>query len=425
MDNRKLVLIVSLGGLICLSAFFSASETSFTSLNRIKLKNLALGGNWRAKLALKLFDAYDKLLSTVLIGNNIVNIASSALATLLFVELFGPGGVSLAALVMTLLILVFGEISPKTLAKESPEFTALRFAPLLRFFIVLFSPLNYLSAAWKKIIVRIFPASGNRAITEDELLTFVGEVRQEGGINRQEEEMIRQAIEFDDLTAARICTPRMEIAAVCEHESAAVIDSKFAETGFSRLPVFRGSVDNIIGIILLKDFHHWEINEGKAVASVLKPAIFVTKTIKISRLLKTLQQKRAHMAVVVDEFGVTFGIVTVEDIVEELVGEIWDEHDEVMEPITEVSAGVYRVMGNTSLSLVFEFIRAADGVEQEPLPDISVGSWALENIGALPKPGDEFTSLGLQVTVAKVRRHRVLEAVVRASGRLAVGIGTE
>ncbi len=435
MNYHTLILVVSLGGLLGFSAFFSACETAFSSLSRIKLKNLAAKKNRRAKLALKLLDSYDKLLSTVLIGNNIVNIASSALATLLCVEFFGHGGVSLAAFVMTILVLLFGEISPKTLAKESPERTALRSAPLLSFFIVIFTPLNYLTAAWKKIIVKLFPVKGERVITEDELLTFVEEARLDGGINRQEEEMIRQAIEFDDLTAAQICTPRMDIEAVSETDSAAVIDAKFAQTGFSRLPVFQGSIDNITGLILLKDFHHKVINGGKPLVSVLKPVVFVTKTIKISRLLRTLQRRQSHLAVVVDEFGGTLGIVTFEDIMEELVGEIWDEHDEVVEAIREVAGG-FRVLGNLSLPDMFDFIHAAragqdnagehaagsgdeapdeDSAEEDKpaIPNVSVGSWALEKLGALPKTGDEFVSMGLRVTVWKVRRHRVLEAFVK------------
>jgi CBS domain containing-hemolysin-like protein len=426
MDTHTLALIISLVCLLCLSAFFSACETAFSTLNRIRLKNLAARNNKRARLALKLLNIYDKLLSSVLVGNNLVNILSSALATMLFVGFFGPKGVSVATAVMTTLVLVFGEISPKTLAKESPENFAMRMAPLMYFFILLFTPLNFLASAWKKIIVRIFPARGNRTVTEDELLSFVEEVRQEGGINRQEEQMIRQAIEFDDLSAGEICTPRMDIAAVCESDAVEQINAKFAQTGFSRLPVFQGSIDNITGLILLKDFYHDVINNGKAPSSIFKPVVYVPQKIKISRLLKTMQQKRSHLAVVLDEFGGTLGIVTMEDIVEELVGEIWDEHDEVVESIVKNDDGSYRVTGNLSLPDLFAFFRAeeesgaavapdaASGVADEPeIPKVSIGSWVLENIGTLPKTGDEFSGLGLHVKVSKVSRHRVLEAIVR------------
>ncbi|MDR1587908.1 MAG: hemolysin family protein [Treponema sp.] len=421
MDNHTFTLIVSLVILLCFSAFFSASEMAFSSLNRIRLKNLAARNNKRARLALKLLESYDKLLSSVLIGNNIVNIASSALATVLFVEAFGSKGVSIATLVMTVLVLVFGEISPKTLAKESPEFTALGFAPLMRFFMFFFTPLSFLAACWKKLIVRIFPVRGNRSVTEDELLTFVEEVRQEGGINKQEEEMIRQVIEFDDLTAAEIFTPRIDIAAVSETDSAESIDLKFAQTGFSRLPVYRDNIDNITGVILLKDFHHEVINRGKPPASVLKPVVFVTRTIKISKLLRMLQRKRAHMAVLVDEFGGTLGIVTIEDIVEELVGEIWDEHDEVVEPVRKTEDGAFIVLGSANLRDMFDAIKPAlpaaasgpeSGFPRGAIPNITAGSWALEKLGGLPRPGDVFESYGLTVRVSKVLRHRIMELTV-------------
>ena len=426
-DSYYLVLVISLLVLLCFSAFFSASEMAFSSLNRIKLKNLA-AKNRRARLALKLLDAYDRLLSTVLIGNNIVNIVSSALATVLFVSAFGAKGVSFATLLMTVLVLLFGEISPKTLAKESPELTALRAAPLLRFFVVVFSPLNYLAGAWKKIIVRLFPVRGDRSVTEDELLTFVGEVRQEGGINKQEEEMIRQAIEFDERTAAEIVTPRIDVAAVSETDPVEEIDRKFAETGFSRLPVYRDSIDTITGVILLKDFHHQVMKGGKAAADIVKPVVMVTKTIKIARLLRTLQQKQAHMAVLVDEFGGTLGIVTIEDILEELVGEIWDEHDEVVEPVRQNPGGGFTVTGSASLQSALAFIAAntgdaeggADQAEPEiaanggagPVANTTVGNWVMENLGAPPRCGEQFVWHDLRITVSRVQRHRVMEVTV-------------
>ncbi|MDR1319105.1 MAG: CBS domain-containing protein, partial [Treponema sp.] len=266
---------------------------------------------------------------------------------------------------------------------------------------------------------------------EDELLTFVEEVRQEGGINKQEEEMIRQVIEFDDLTAAEIFTPRVDLAAVSEDDTAESIDLKFAETGFSRLPVYRDNIDNITGVILLKDFHHGVINQGKPPAAVLKPVVFVTRTIKISRLLRVLQQKRAHMAILVDEFGGTLGIVTIEDIVEELVGEIWDEHDEVVEPVRKAEDGSFVVLGSANLRDMLDTVKAAGrgskaaGALRGPGPGNTVGSWALENLGGLPRPGDVFESQGLTVRVSRVLRHRVMEVIVTGAGPAAEIIGED
>jgi CBS domain containing-hemolysin-like protein len=407
---------LALGALLFCSAFFSASETAFSSLNRIKLKNLAGKGHKRAALALKLAENYDKLLSTVLIGNNIVNITASALGTALFVGFFGGFGVTIATVVITTAVLLFGEISPKTMAKEAPERFAVFSAPILYFFVGLFGPLNRVFTLWKGFIVKLFRVKTDRSVTEAELLTFVEEVRQEGGINAQEEDMIRRTIEFDDLTAQEILTPRVDLAAVDISEDPERIERKFYETGFSRLPVYRENMDNIAGVLLQKDFHYGVLKQGKPVAEVMKPAVFVAKSIKISRLLKTLQEKQSHIAVLVDEYGGTVGIVTIEDILEELVGEIWDEHDHVVEAITPLpqEPGAYRVLGNTALQDVLDLYAIAndDGTNAT-----TVGSWVVETLGEVPREGDSFSFRDLTITVAKALRHRVVELVVRGKAQ--------
>jgi CBS domain containing-hemolysin-like protein len=417
MESHIIGIIVFLGVLLVFSAFFSACEMAFSSLNRIKLKNLVSRGNKRAALALKLADGYDKLLSTVLIGNNIVNIASSSLATLLFVGLLGNAGVSVATLVMTVLVLIFGEISPKTLAKEAPEQFAMFAAPILRFFIILLSPVNRLISRWKGFIIKVFRITGNRSVTEEELLTFVGEVRQEGGINKGEEEMIRRTIEFDDLTVNDIFTPRVDVTAVPLSATAGEIEKIFYDTGYSRLPVYRDSLDQILGIMLLKDFYYEVVSRGHSPESIIKPAVFVPKSMKISGLLKTLQEKKSHMAVLVDEFGGTVGIVTIEDIMEELVGEIWDEHDEVVNNIVKLDPQNYRVLGNTNLEEFFDFF-AHPGEEKNRAAyprNTTVGSWVVEQLGS-PKAADFFRYRHLLITVSKILRHRVMEVTVTAAG---------
>jgi Mg2+/Co2+ transporter CorB len=253
--SYNFVLLVLLLVLLCFSAFFSACEMAFSSLNRIKLKTLAAKSR-RARLALKMIDVYDKLLSTVLIGNNFVNIASSSIATAFLIGLFGESGVGIATAIMTVILMVFCDISPKTLAKETPELTALRTAPLLNVFLLILTPINYLLTLWKKFLMFLFPVKQDRTTTEDELLTYVGEVRQEGGINIHEEHMIRQAIGFDDLKVSEIFTPRIDVAAVPATASVEEIDRVFIDTGFSRLPVYQDTIDNITGIIIFKDFYH-------------------------------------------------------------------------------------------------------------------------------------------------------------------------
>jgi CBS domain containing-hemolysin-like protein len=434
-NSINIILFVILFILMCFSAFFSASEMAYSSLNRIKLKGLAEKSKRRgkrARLALKLLEVYDKILSTVLIGNNIVNIASSVLAAAILIGIFGNMGVSIATVVMTVLILIFCEISPKVLAKETPELTAIRTAPLLRFFLWLFSPLSFLAAEWKKLIIKIFSVKQDRSTTEDELLTFVGEVRQEGGINIQEEQMIRQVIGFDDLIASEIYTPRMDVHAVPAASAIEEVDRKFAETGFSRLPVFQDSIDNILGIIHFKDFYREVMRGGRPVGlsptglrplnEIIKPVIFVAKTIKIGKLLRTLQEKQAHMAVVIDEHGGTLGIITIEDIVEELVGEIWDENEKVIEPIKKSSDGSYCVLCNVNFSDMLELINSKGKTafdtfsdeETETTPDTTIANWIMEKLGRLPRTGEKLTWRGLTITVTRVLRHRVMEVKINA-----------
>jgi len=424
------VVIITLVALLCLSFFFSSCEMAFSAVNRIKLKNMAQKSK-RARLVLKMLEMYDKLLSTVLIGNNIVNITASALATALFINLFGAKGVSIASVVVTLLVLIFGDISPKALAKENPETTALRNAPFLRFFTVILTPINLIMSAWKKFLMLLFPVKGDRSTTEDELLTFVEEVRQEGGINIHEEHMIRQVIGFDDQKVSDIFTPRVDVIAVSDTASVEEIDRKFAETGFSRLPVFQDSIDNIKGIILLKDFHHEVVKGLKTAAEIIKPVVFVTKTIKIRKLLKTLQEKHAHLAVVVDEHGGTLGIVTIEDIVEELVGEIWDEHDKIIESVKKISGRCFRVLGNVNFIDMLEAISKQiqrdkekpqeeqpddNDNENDSIPDTTIANWIMENLGRLPRVNEVLTwpgsKLNLSIKVLKVIKQRVMEVEV-------------
>ena len=408
-DTYYFIVPVALFFLLCLSFFFSSCEMSFSTLNRIKLKNMAVK-NKRARLVLKMLEIYDKLLSTVLIGNNIVNIAASALAAGLFISLFGQSGVSIATLIMTILVLVIGDISPKALAKETPELTALRNAPLLNFFIFVFTPINILMSGWKLLLMKLFPKKGDRATTEDELLTYVEEVRQEGGINIHEEQMIRHAIEFDDLKVSGIFTPRVDVAAVAFNASVEDIDKIFIQTGFSRLPVYQDNIDNIKGIILLKDFYHEVMKGIKTPEQIAKPVVFITKTIKIPKLLKTLQEKQSYMAVVVDEHGGTLGIVTIEDIIEVLVGEIWDEHDKVIESVKKNNDGSFTVRGN----IIFkDMLKSLEGnCADMDIPDTTVANWIMENLGGVPKISEILTWNHLTIKVLKIVKQRVMEVLV-------------
>ena len=405
MDGDSITQLIILACLILCSAYFSATETAFSSMNRIRMKSLA-EHNGRAKLALKLADNYDKLLSTILVGNNLVNIGATSLATVLFVEHFGDLGATLSTIVMTVVVLIFGEVSPKSLAKDSPERFAIFSAPILRVIMLILTPVNAFFSAWKKLLSRLFKAQDDPGITEEELLTLVDEAENDGGINANEGELLRSAIEFYDIDAADILIPRVDVEAVDVEKTRDEVRKVFADSGFTRLPVYRESIDNIVGILNQKDFYDPR-NEGKTLEEMLSSPLFVTPGIKTFQLFSLLQKSRAHMAVVVDEYGGTVGIVTLEDILEELVGEIWDEHDEIVEEIEPLGDHEYRVLCTADPEDLFELL---DLDEEPEFPTVS--GWVINHFGRIPDTGDSFTYKDLTVTVTKCDGPRVVEVKV-------------
>lgn len=391
---------------IIMSAYFSATETAFSSLNRIRIKNMADKGNKRAALVLKLSEDYDRLLSTILIGNNIVNIACASLSTLLFVRLLGEdAGASVSTAVTTVIVLVFGEVSPKSIAKESPEKFSMFSAPILNFMAVLLTPLNFLFKQWKKVLSRFFHSSASQGITEEELITIVEEARQDGGIDEQEGDLLRNALEFNELKAADILTPRIDVVGVNVCAGAEEIASVFTETGYSRLPVYQGSIDNIVGILYHKDFYNKIYGTGKGIKDVIRPALFITRHKKISQLLQELQASNHHIAVVIDEFGGTVGIVTLEDILEELVGEIWDEHDEIIRSVEKLSDDEFLVLGNANVDKLLELL----GYDEET-EAVTVNGWIMNELQKLPEKGDSFRFHEWQVSVMEMEERRVKSA---------------
>ena len=393
--------------LIILSAYFSATETAFSSINRIRLKNLAQEGNKKAKLSLKLCEKFDSLLSTILVGNNIVNIMCSSLTTALFLDYLGESGVAIATLVTTVVVLIFGEISPKSMAKEKPEQFAMFSAPIINFLCVIFTPINFLFTQLKKGITAIFHLSGDSGMTEAEFLTMVEEAQSEGGIDEGEGELIKSVIEFYDLDVSDILIPRVDVIAVDFEDSKEEIDNVFKETRFSRLPVYKETIDNIIGIINYKDFQYRVMVQNESVESVMSKPVYVSENMKISNLLKLLQQKKSHLAVVTDEYGGTVGVVTLEDVIEELVGEIWDEHDEVIEDIFEISENVYKISGNKNLDRLEELFNIKIDSEST-----TVGGWVIEMLECIPDVGDTFSFENLSVIVTDADERRVLEVEV-------------
>ncbi len=392
--------------LIGLSAFFSATETSFTSFNHARLKALARGGNKRAQRALDLADNYDKLLSSILIGNNIVNILASSLATMVFTAWLGGAGVTISTVVMTVVVLIFGEISPKTLAKDHADQLVMVFAPFIGAIMKLLTPLNWLFSQWRKLLAKIFPTPDDEGMAEEELLSLVAEAEQDGEIDQHESDLIRSAIEFNDQTAEDILTHRVDIVALDVEMTMDEAEQVFRENTFSRLPVYEESIDSIVGVIHEKDF--FNNRTASSLRDLMKPPLFVTPTSHISDLLHTLQKAKSHMAIVSDEYGGTMGIVTMEDIIEELVGEIYDEHDQVVESFRKLPDGSYLIDCTASLKDMQELF-AIEG----DFDAATVGGWVLDQMGRIPAVGDSFVfEHRLNVRVTRVESTRVMEISV-------------
>lgn len=405
--------IIILVILILFSAYFSATETAFSSLNRIRIKMLADEGNKRAAMVYNMSENFDKLLTTVLIGNNIVNIASTSIATVFFIELLmdQATGSTVSTVVMTVALLIFGEITPKSIAKEKPEAFAMFSAPFIKFLSVIFVPFVLFFTLWKKMLKAVFKLESNDAITGDELLNIVEEAEDSGGIDEEESDLIRSAISFSDLTAADILTPRVDIIAVDKDDDQDKIAQVFDDSKFSRLPVIEGSIDNIIGFIHIRDFSRVKFSEDLEynVDDIIKNTVFVAKSMAVNDLLKLMQSEKTHIAVVTDEYGGTVGIVTLEDILEELVGEIWDEADEIVEDFIEHEDGTLGVLCSTQLGKMFDHLGMTTDDESD---SATVGGWVIEQMCRIPEEGDSFSYENLDITVTKVENRRIIEISV-------------
>ena len=401
--------IIAIIILIMCSAYFSATETAFTSANRIKLKNMAGDGNKKAERVLVLSEKYDKLLTTILIGNNIVNIGMTSIATVLFIELFGAYGATVATVVITIVVLIFGEITPKNIAKEKSEGFAMAVAPFVKFLMTILTPVNFIFTKWKQLVAKIFRLDTDNTITGDEILTMVEEAEEVGGIDETQSELLQNAIEFYDLNAEDVMTPRPEMKAIdieCPEDEVAEI---FRQTGLSRLPVYEEDIDKIIGVLNQKDFHNYIAGTGKSISDYVVPVVFVGTVMKISDLLRKMQHLKIHMAIVIDEYGGTEGLVTMEDIIEELVGEIFDEHDAVIsKDIMPLQNGSFRVKCSANINKVFDYF------ELEEVPDVvTVNGWVVMELDKLPERNDKFETIienkKLKVRVTKADSRKALE----------------
>ena len=405
MDPASIILILIL---LCLSAYFSATETAFSTFNRIRMKGMAENGDKRAVRVLRLSEDYDKLLSTILVGNNLVNILLTTVTTLLFAELITTSedlAATVSTIVTTVVVLIFGEITPKSLAKEYADGFALATAPLLRCVMVLLAPVNFLFSLWKRLLRLLFKTTED-VVTEEEVLTIVDEAEQDGSLGEQESDLIRQVIAFNDREAVDILIPRVEVTAVPVDATFAQLGDAFTESGFSRLPVYEDTIDHVVGVVYHKDYYR-ALKQKPTPKALMKPAVFVPPTVKIRLLLRQLQAEKSHIAIVTDEYGGTLGIVTMEDILEELVGEIWDEHDDVIQNILPREDGGATVLCSTELCDLMEHFGTETACDAT-----TVSGWVMEAMGRIPSVGDTFTADGLSVEVTRVETTRPEEIVV-------------
>lgn len=408
MNNSDLLIIISI--LILCYSFFSASETSFSSLNKIKIKALANSGNKRAEKTYELTENFSKLLTTILIGNTIVNVVSASLATVLFTNLFGAQGVTVSSIVMTLMIMIIGEIVPKNIAKFIPEKFAMASTPILSFLVWIFTPLTFVFKFLEDLIAKFF---GDRSETysTDEFITMVEEANEDGDIEDHEADLITNALEFNDLDVGEILTPRIDVIAIdIDDYTIEEIELKYRDSGFSRLPVYKETIDNIIGVLIEKDFYyHLFYEKSVDIKSILKEVIYTSPQVKISSLLKQFQTSKNHMAIVVDEYGGTEGIITMEDILEELVGEIYDEHDEVIEYYKKIDDNTYLVKADVDYDDMFEHF----GIEVDEEYEFNTTSaWVIDMLDKIPVKGDSFDFKNMHIEVTDADSKKVNEIKV-------------
>lgn len=408
MDSSDAIQFLILIVLLCLSAFFSSAETSMTTVNKIRIQSLAEQGNKKAAILLSCIEDSGKLLSTILIGNNIVNISASSLATTLTMELFGNAAVSITTGIITLLVLIFGEITPKTLATLHAEKISLSYARIIHFLMIILTPFIYIInklANGVLALMRVDPTEKVNTITEHELRTLVNVGHEEGVIESEERQMIYNVFDFGDSKAQDVMIPRIDVSFAdvnCTYEDLVQL---FKEEKHTRFPVFEETTDNIIGIINVKDLL-LNGQENFSVRKILREAYFTYEYKKTSELLMEMKKNSVSFAVVLDEYGATSGIVTLEDLVEEIVGEIHDEYDDSEEEdLTELVPGKeYLALGSARLDDLDEILHL--NIESEDYD--SIGGYIIEQLDRFPETGESvITESGVQLIVDNVERNRI------------------
>lgn len=406
MNNNTILIILVI--LVFSYSFFSASETAFSSLNKIKIKALANADDTRAIKTLKLAENFSKLLTTILICNTIVNVVSASLATVFFTNIYKDKGVAISSIIMTLIIMIIGEIVPKNIAKHIPEKFALAVTPFLNLLMFICTPLTYIFSKMENLFSKMFK-DDNDTLSSEEFITLVEEANDEGEIEDHEADLITNAIEFDDLDVSEIYTPRVDLIAIdINEDDDESIEKMYRDSGYSRLPVYDDSLDNIIGVLHEKDFYYYLLHKdiNNDIKSILTKAIYTSPQVKVSSLLKQFQKSKAHLAIVVDEYGGTQGIITMEDILEELVGEIYDEHDTVVEYYKKIDDSTYKVKADIDIEDLFEHFEIKN---DEEFDFNTTSAWVIDRFDHIPSIGESFDYLNMHIEVTDADNKKVNE----------------
>lgn len=409
MDIVPLSIVIVI--LVLLSGFFSGTETAFSCANKLRLKNMVALGKKHAKAVYTFAEEkYDKLVTAILIGNNIVNLTASAIGTVVFGKLLIDSSLdstTVSTVVMTVAVLIFGEITPKYLASIYPEKFCFFFYPLMQLFYWILTPISFIFGGYKKLLSKIFKLKSDDTVTDAELISLVKEAEEDGTLKEDESELVRSALEFDDLKVEDILVPRVDVVAVKYDSPMDEIMRTFRENTYSRLPVYKDKIDNIVGLIHERDFYNAYLNGEKDIASAIQNIVFTSEYMHISTLLKQLQKQKIHMAAVSDEYGGLVGIVTLEDILEELVGEIWDEHDEEEILYGKIAEDEYWVDGKCDLEEFFDLYGLE--TEEDDFESNTVGGWVTEKYGGIPPVGEILRFKFLEIKVVKATKQKVLK----------------
>ena len=384
------------------------------SASRSRIKASAERGDFRAKKTLYVLDNFDLAISTLLICTNIVHIAAASIVTLAVTRKWGVSAVSISTIITTIVVFFAGEMLPKSVAKKYSDTLALSCAPVLCFFMKLFAPLSKLLTWIGQAAAKLTPGDSQISVTEDELYDIIEDMTEEGSLDEDQGDLISSALQFGDVTVESVLTPRVDIVAININSSHAELLSLIKSTNHSRLPVYEGSIDNIIGVLQIRKYikAYLRLGENLDIKPMLDEVLFVHQSTNIDELLPILSKRKLNIAVVTDNYGGTLGIVTVEDILEELVGEIWDEDDVVEEPMVEIGDGVYVVGADETVSDVFDQLGYEDPENDEELVNTLMGEWAYEKFDTIPKPGDSFRYHQVLVTVKDMNHNRIMKLTV-------------